>query len=532
MHRLTIAAVLLGAAPALAQPLPPPPLHGVRLAHPPVAISPWAPMVRPMPRPNLPPFAMAPVAQPPVGVAPMVVLHSHQRAAIDPAPAPHPNLPPFAMAPVAQPPVGVAPWVQPAPVLLPDNPAPAALPPVALPLAPAPVVAEPPIDVVPVQSRDTSALIRDRGLAGAEAELAALTAPDGGARMGLAAVRFLRGFEAVYQARWGVGATEPGLPLPGLSAPLPPNPAPQPMTADHLNRLFADLGDAMIDARAPLATPFTAADGLVLRLPDLWFDVDGDGRRSFGEGLVEIAMPELGLWELPPGPGEIRFDAADTQWLTAYTHMVEGLSQAVLAFDPAPELARLIDTRAAIGAQWAAAPESADLGMGRMMEAQMGGVVDMLAVAINTLRHHPDPSRVQQAVAHVHDMIAANRSFWLMVEQEHDDDREWIPNGRQQAALGFTLPEGSGATWLDVLAQAEAMLNGDLLIPYWRFAPTHGIDLGKWLSEPQPVDLVGWIQGADALPYAAKGPLMEGDALRRFSDLVGGNAGLYMVLLN
>ena len=129
-------------------------------------------------------------------------------------------------------------------------------------------------------------------------------------------------------------------------------------------------------------------------------------------------------------------------------------------------------------------------------------------------------------------MIAENRLFWNSVGQEQDNDREWIPNDAQQAALGFDLPQGTGPAWLAVLDAAQDMLDGRQLIPFWRLAPGHGIDLSLWIKDPQPVDLVGWVQGSAALPYMRQGLTMGGDVFENVTQMFGARTGLYMVLLN
>lgn len=392
-----------------------------------------------------------------------------------------------------------------------------------------------------------SAQIGKDGLTATRAALERIANRSPEQALALAAVTFLNGVESAYQARWRVGATQMIAPLPVLSAELPANPDPQPLTADFLNAIAGRIATDMQAARAALPEAVPADTGLVLNLEDLWFDIDGNGQRGAAEALMALAgqalalpPPDMGFDAqgnpLPPAPpvaAVVRFDGADAHWLRAYTHLLGGTSEAVLAFDPAPELARLIALRKAVSDQWAASAQGAGQpGTGAMMDMQFGSIVDMVGTTLATLRHQPDPARVGKAVTDLRAMIAANRDFWAAVDQETDNDREWIPNGKQTAALGFTLPEGTGAAWLDVLAQAEAMLDGQKLIPYWRFAPGHGIDLSAWLADPAPVDVLGWIQGTDALPYAKTGTLMTADALRQFEAMVGGRAGLYMVLLN
>lgn len=410
----------------------------------------------------------------------------------------------------------------------------------------APPAAPPAVSTAPTELAMSAQIGKD-GLAATRAALEGIANRSPEQALALAAVTFLNGIESAYQARWRVGATQMIAPLPVLSSELPPNPDPQPLSADFLNAIAERVATDMQAARAALPQAVAADTALVLNLDDLWFDIDGNGQRGEAEGLMGLAGQALALPPpdsgfdaqgnpLPPSPPVapvVRFDSADAHWLRAYTHLVGGTAQAVLAFDPAPELARLIELRKVVSDQWAASAQGAGQpGAGAMMDMQFGSIVDMIGTTLATLRHQPDPARVGQAVTDLRAMIAANRDFWTAVDQEADNDREWIPNGRQHAALGFTLPEGTGAAWLEVLAQAEAMLDGDKLIPYWRFAPGHGIDLSAWLADPAPVDALGWIQGTDALPYAKAGTLMNADALRQFEALVGGRAGLYMVLLN
>ncbi len=390
------------------------------------------------------------------------------------------------------------------------------------------------------QTADISAMIRDTGLVATRDALAAMPERNPEQSLGLAATTFLAGIEGAYRARWTVGATQMIAPLPVLSVELPENPEPQPLTRDFLNDIAQSLVTAMEGTRAALPEQVSADTGLVLRLEDLWLDIDGNGQRGPSESLLTMSEMTLGASApqfddagKPLPVPEVRFDAADAHWLRAYSHLIGGVSEMVLAFDPAPELDRLLSLRGALASQWAAAAQKAgEPGTGAMMDMQFGSIVDMVGTTLATLRHQPDPARIGKAETHFRNMIAANRDFWTTVETETDNDREWIPNGRQQAALGFELPEGTRTAWLDVLAQAESALDGKLLIPYWRFAPGHGIDLSAWLADPAPIDVLGWIQGTDALPYAKAGTLMTADALTRFEALVGGNAGLYMVLLN
>lgn len=376
----------------------------------------------------------------------------------------------------------------------------------------------------PAWGQDLSEVLAARGLAGARAALEA-RAPSPDRDLGLAATRFLGGIEAALQARWRIGATAPLVPLPVLGSTLPGNPDPVPMTEDFLNAMMRELTTAMQETRAALPE---APAALELDLRALWLDVDGDGAPSPGEEVAAL----IGL-PLPEGPARVRFDAADVHWLRAYTHMIEGTASLILAFDPAPALAERMALDAALAAQFSEPPgQMARAPSMDMLARAWGPVLDRVAVVLATLRHDPDPALTAEAGRHLQQMVAANRLFWQEVARETDDDREWIPNDAQRAALGFELPPQTGPMWLAVLDEVEGALEGRLLIPHWRFAPGHGIDLAQWLREPSALDLVPWIQGHGALPYARPGLTVGRDSWDRFTSSFQGPAGLYMLLLN
>ncbi|ODT60919.1 MULTISPECIES: hypothetical protein [Paracoccus] len=376
----------------------------------------------------------------------------------------------------------------------------------------------------PAGAQEVSDLIARDGLSGARAALEAqVPAPD--RDLALATTRFLGGIEAAFHARHRIGATDPLVPLPLLGASLPPNPDPQPMTADFITAMMRDLSVAMQDTRDALPD---APATLILDLRDLWLDVDGDGTRGAGEDLIALAA-------LPPpeGGAQIRFDGADIHWLRAYTHLIEGVATLILAFDPEPALAGRIALDAALADQFAQPPGQMARAPTFDSQAQaFGPVLDRIAVVLQTLRQQPDPALTRAAGDHLRAMVAANRLFWAEVAQETDNDREWIPNEAQDAALGFDLPPGTGPLWLSILEEVDQALEGRMLIPHWRMAPGHGVDLAMWLDDPRPVDVIDWLQGSAALPYARPGLTVGRDNWDRFVDSLGGRAGLYMLLLN
>ncbi|MCC0063007.1 MAG: hypothetical protein H6895_02825 [Defluviimonas sp.] len=439
----------------------------------------------------------------------------------------------------------------------------------------------------PAAATDVSALIRDKGLAGAEAALA--NASDPSDRFALAGVIFLGAVEKSWQTRWRFGLSQPGPGIPGMQADLPENPAPEPLEADTVNAVFTDLIAGMDRADAVLATlPAEADPAFSVTVSDIWFDVNGNGTRDGGEDFADLALATLmSPWQVEqmrqdaaanpalPNPltARIRFDAADADWLRAYTHLLRGASETVLAFDPAPAIADVLALRKALADQngvaaepavvtdeqrrgieadiRAANPDYSDAEVAAAVESVIadmqsldnlaweeqqrqtfGGWVDLAAVVLQTLDHQPDAERIGRARDHFLAMVALNRSFWTKVATETDNEAEWIPNPQQTAALGFSLPQDADRLWLSVLADGEKLLKGELLVPYWRFRPGHGVNLGKWIDAPQPVNVIAWIQGSATLPYAETGTVMSDVNWRRFEQLVEGRATLFAILLN
>ena len=94
------------------------------------------------------------------------------------------------------------------------------------------------------------------------------------------------------------------------------------------------------------------------------------------------------------------------------------------------------------------------------------------------------------------------------------------------------MPATDEGWWQAVLADAEAVLKGEALIPHWRFGAEAGINVKKMFDNPPAIDLVTWIQGEGLLPYAEKGPQMSAASWQDFESLVQGDSMLFAVFLN
>ena len=366
-----------------------------------------------------------------------------------------------------------------------------------------------------------------------ERDLAAVENPDPDTLFALGSVRFLRGIEKTLQLRWQHNAIIEDLDMPVLRLPVPQNPQAKPFYAGLITDLFEELSKDMEKSREALsAIPEDADVSLPVNLRAVWLDVNMNGQREPEEDLVVVAantvLPRRGAEGDTGMPAEmvVNFDTADAAWLSAYTHLLSGISDLVLAYDPTGSIQTVMDSRGRL------AQLRGDVPPANAMEMQVGHFVDNFAMVYGALRKDPDASHTRSARQHFLSMIADNKRFWEAVARETDNDREWIPNDNQNAALGFEVPKGAGEAWLRVLQDGEDILNGKQLIPFWRINPAGGVNVRKMLEEPTGVDIVGWVHGYGLLPYLEQGPVANGESLRAFERLVSGRSPLFAVLFN
>lgn len=375
-----------------------------------------------------------------------------------------------------------------------------------------------------------SGLSKEVGRSGIEATRARLhaeTSLTADQRFALAGLEILRAAEEALQARWRINMSNELEFLPFLRLPVPENTNPDPFDPAIVASVFRQAASRAEAAEKVLKNLSEASDfGLQIDPSDLWFDINANATRDRGEGFMEV----MGL-ALPADTGDapsassfpIRFDVADVYWLKAYANLIAGISQVVLAYDPTEATQTVMQTHEKLDALGSVRPQ----GMFDYV-----GVADMFAIVKNALDQQPDKAALQQAHGHFLAMVKENRAFWRLVDLEKDNEAEWIPNARQTSALGLEFPPQTGSVWQGVLADAEGLLEGRLLAPYWQLGEGAGINVKQMFLDPRPIDLLDWIQGQDALPYAQKGPVITLASWQAFEELVMGNALMYAIILN
>lgn len=351
---------------------------------------------------------------------------------------------------------------------------------------------------------------------------------DDQARFGLGVVQFLVGVEHLMQGlhAYGLKSQEAGemVGLPVLRLPAPPNPDPKTMTYPNARRILegwlADLGRV----EHTLLQIDSADVKLPVRVGMVRLDFDGDGKCTDEETLWRIfaaVQPGARVTEDNAAAFTIAFDAGDVAWLRGYCHLLSALAEIVLAHDGE----ELFHGTAHMFFEKVQSPH-AYLQEGRKV-ADFGGGVDLAdLIALVHLIRLPveEPKRMEAALHHFESVIALSRESWRHIMAETDDDREWVPNPKQQSVVpNVRVRKEMVDAWLRFLDESEDLLAGKRLAPFWRSNDGRGVNVRRVFTEPRPLDLVLWLQGTAATPYLEEGELTRPDVWNGIWRAFGGD---------
>jgi hypothetical protein len=343
-------------------------------------------------------------------------------------------------------------------------------------------------------------------------------------RFGLGVLQFVRAVEHLGQSlhRYGVRSDRgQQLGVPFLRLPVPTNPNPEAITYAAYRRLFQDLIDDLKKAEATLAGVRDDTVKLPLRVGLIRLDLAGDGKA--GEHFSTLLGRYLGGGkDLPKDENLlIAFDRGDVAWLRGYCHLLMALTNILLAHDSREQFdctAHLFFAKPETPYKFLAAEDKG----GPFGDLGGGNFVDLIAF-IHLFRFPvQEPERMKAALAHLERMLALSKESWKFILAETDDDHEWIPNPRQKGVLGIPLQQERIESWLEFVDEAEALLAGKRLVPFWRGKEQRGVNLRRVFTEPRTFDLVLWVQGTAAAPYLEEGSLTKPEVWARLQRVFGG----------
>lgn len=370
-------------------------------------------------------------------------------------------------------------------------------------------------------------------LAEGDVELAAILDADPSnddARMGLGTIRFVKAVETLSQGLYRYGLQPPqSMMLPIVRLPVPVNPDPEPISYDDFRSLLDDFVGDLAAAEATLDGVGDSGVKLRLDLTNLRYDADGDGVVGDDERFIAVLQRVTGMRdEDMPDTLVFAFDKADAIWLRGYSNVLMAFTQFWLAHDwresfevGFPHFFAKVDSPFA---EALAGPGS------NPMYAEGAPIADLISF-FHIRWPVVEPDRLAAVRQHIKAMIGLSRENWLAIEAETDDDREWLPSPSQTSPFASVQVDATCiAAWRAVLDEAEAVIDGEKLVPHWRFA--QGFNLARVFDESQAFDLVLWITGPAALPYLEDGPVTTAADWESMVDAFGGSFGVSALWYN
>jgi hypothetical protein len=350
-------------------------------------------------------------------------------------------------------------------------------------------------------------------------------AGDDQATFGLGMIQFVQTVERLAQDLQHYGLRDLGRRLgfvPFLRLPVPENPNPQPLTYDASREIVVRLIQGFDKAERTLAQ-VDAPTSIPIHLARVRLDMNGDGTAADGESLwsfYERLNRQAGDVGANADEFVIVFDQADAHWLRGYCHLLMGFGEFALAHD-----ARALFERTAH--VFFARPESPYPFLAQGAGPFAMNELDFTdAIAVIHLINFPvaEPARMAAAHAHLKQMLGQSRAMWEHALAETDNDREWIPNANQTSAIpNVRVNQAMIDDWIAFLDEAEALLDGRKLIPFWRGGESQGVNLRRVFLEPRQFDLVLWFQGSAAAPYLEQGELTQRETWDRLQRTFQGN---------
>ena len=302
--------------------------------------------------------------------------------------------------------------------------------------------------------------------------------------------------------------------VPFLRMPLPDNPAPQEVRLDDFRKVIAETITDLERVDETLSKITSDDVNARLHLFKFHMDFNNDGKIDPDEKVRELFARYLGirqranqdLTEVP-----IDFDRSDAEWMRGYCNLLSALGETILAYDQTDlwdTFAHRVFKKAIVKHPFLMEEQARnDRQPGFGSPRFVNYVADFVAAIHHTRFTVKEPERLKKAHAHLLAMIKHSRQMWVWIGQETDQSNEWIPSPQQSnpfAAQAIT-PEMT-QSWDVFLKEAEELLKGEKLIPFWRGTnPKRGVNLHRIFHEPADLDLVDWIQGPGMIPFLEEG---------------------------
>jgi hypothetical protein len=362
------------------------------------------------------------------------------------------------------------------------------------------------------------------------ATLTPLADSDPEARFGVAMLDLVIGVERFAQTLYRHGLTPPNAgPLtPNVTLPVPPNPSPEPWDYEGVRQMFEALVADFDMARAAFEKAAVEGDYAIVIDPlQIRLDLDADGKVDPAESIAGMfALMSGSRFGRPDNQAqdalkhEIGFDRADAYWLAGYSDVIAAQADFLLAHDFS-DFVNVLFHRFFPKAGFPM--EEFSKGGQLMLDPETDAGISDAVAAIHTINWPViDPARLAGVRARIKAVIGYSRRNWDAILAETDDNYELLPSPRQTPPVPEArIDDAEVAAWRATLDQADRILDGELLVPHWRFK--QGFDLKAYFETAKRTDLVMILTGYGAVPFLKDGPIASPEDFRETQQAFGSN---------
>ncbi|UYO00761.1 MAG: hypothetical protein KIT02_06015 [Devosia sp.] len=368
---------------------------------------------------------------------------------------------------------------------------------------------------------------------------------------GLGLIETISSYESLAQALYRHGAIAPSTPaaafLLGMESDTSPNrpanPDPEPLTYEGLRTILEEFVAGLDRARSAFDVAAVGGE-YVLTIDPLRvrIDLDGDGLLGESETLAAL-LRDLDAFDAPVPSGKTKtkgeaalpdttvgFDRADAIWFAGYSQVTAIPFDFLLAHD----FSQFFEA-----AMHRIFPE-ADLpmqdharGSGTlMMDRDSDAFIADMVAAIHTADFPvTDSERLAGVLGRMKAVTELSRQNWAAIQLETDDNRELVPSpGQTSIVPDHAVTQEVVDAWMETLDTVDLILDGELLIPHWRFE--QGFSLKAYFETATETDLVMLFTGQGALPFLRDGAVADEDSFAAGNAVFGDNWPNFIVWFN
>lgn len=361
---------------------------------------------------------------------------------------------------------------------------------------------------------------------------------DDKARFSLGILQTTRAIERMMQSlyRYGLRETPFGDGIPFLRLPATGNPNPELLTYENMQQMFRDWVADFEKVRATLELIKDNNVKLPIRIGLARLDFNGDGKVTDKESLWKVfaSVTNSRVTEQDAKKFLIAFDTADALWLQGYTHVLGAMGEFLLAYDRREifeACAHLFFNKVDTPHKFLLSEQERDFYRNPWAFADLIAAIHLMRFPV------ANAPRMTKVLEHAQAMLRLSRQSWQLIMAETDNDREWLPNPKQKGVIpNVEITQEMIDGWLGFVNEADTLLAGKKLVPFWRVShspsASKGINLRRVFTEPRTMDMVLWIQGTAATPYLEKGKLTDFGVWERLGRVFGGDLFGFTVWFN